>query len=93
MRAQIDEKTGEAISKPTPTIGKKPVALRIYEALERRAIDGKIENLEMALNQIALEMNTNARWVEYYVKQLDAVGCVYRLFNSLTLKQPPKAET
>ena len=89
MRALIDEKTGEAIPKRTPTIEKKSVALRIYEALERRAVDRKIQNLEMALNQIAIEMNTNTGWVEYYVRQLDAAGHVCRLFNTLELRHPP----
>ena len=92
-RALIDEETGEAIPKRTPTIEKKPVALKIYEALERRAVDGKIGNLEMVLNEIAIEMNTNTGWVEHYVRQLDSVGSVHRLFNTLELRHPPSVSS
>ena len=91
-RAQFDKEKGEVIVKSSPTIRKKTTGMRIYEALERRAADGKINNLEQVLIEIALEMNVNRGWIEYYLRQLDTAGYVHRVFNSLTLVKPPVFE-
>ena len=71
----------------------KPFVQRFWDELEAVATDGKIPNLDQALVAIAIKLNVNRGYLEYLLRELDMIGSVYRIYNSLELRERPTVES
>lgn len=73
-----------------PEPKKQPFTIRLYNRLAFLVQENKITPLEKVLGALAVEFNTNAGYLGYVIKQLEAAGCVERKFDVLTLIKAPQ---
>jgi len=73
-----------------PEPKKQPFTMRLYTRLASLAVEDKVTPLDKILGALACEFNTNAGYLAYVVKQLEAAGCLERKFDLLTLIKEPQ---